>query len=214
VAKTIFARKLGMTQVFDDEGRVVPVTVVEAVPARVLRVKTEATDGYRAAVVAIGTKKRATKPVAGQVRAIGVIPRWIREIRLAEGEEVGEVGSLLPIDAFQPGDLVDVTGTSRGKGFAGGIKRWHFSRGPMAHGSKYHRGPGSLSARMSGGGGKVFKGRKLPGHMGAARVTVQGLRLVRVDGERGLILVKGAVPGPRGGLLRIRESVKARRAAQ
>jgi large subunit ribosomal protein L3 len=214
VGKTVFARKLGMTQIFDDEGRVVPVTVVEAIPSRVLRVKTEQTDGYRALVVAVGTRRRASKPVAGQGKALGVVPRYIREVRLREGEEPTAVGESLGVGLFQAGELVDVVGTSRGKGFASGIKRWNFSRGPMAHGSKYHRRTGSLSARMSGGGGKVFKGRKLPGHMGAARVTVQALTVVRVDPERDLLLVRGAVPGPRGGLVRISESVKRRRGAQ
>lgn len=214
MAKTVFAKKLGMTQVFDEEGRAVPVTVVEAIPSRVLRVKSRENDGYRALVVAVGSRRRGTKPLVGQGKALGIIPRRIREVRLGDEEEALAVGDALSPAVFQPGDRVDVSGTSRGKGFAGGIKRWNFHRGPMAHGSKYHRRPGSLSARMSGGGGKVFKGRKLPGHMGARRVTVQGLTVVRVDDERNLLLVKGALPGPRGGLLCIRESVKGRRGAK
>jgi len=162
--------------------------------------------------VAVGTRRRGPKPLVGQGKPLGIIPRRIREVRLADGDELLPVGSTLPLSSFRSGDLVDVTGISKGKGFAGGIKRWGFSRGPMSHGSKYHRRPGSLSARMSGGGGKVFKGRKLPGHMGARRVTVQALTVVRVDEEKNLMLLKGAVPGPRGGLLTVRETVKRRRA--
>ncbi|EQD29773.1 50S ribosomal protein L3, partial [mine drainage metagenome] len=153
--------------------------------------------------------RRANKPYQGQFKSLsGAPPRVVRELRLGAGEEApeGEVRA----DVFAPGDLVDVRGTSRGHGFQGGIKRFHFRRGPMAHGSKYHRGPGSLAPRFSGGGGHVFKGRRLPGHMGHVKVTVQGLQVLRVDLERNILLVRGAVPGVRGAIVEIRQSVKGR----
>ena len=207
--KGIIGRKLGMTRIFDDTGRSVPVTVIEAGPCPVVRVKAEETDGYRAAVLGFGRVRRATRPYAGQFKnAEGAPPRLLREMRLGKDEEAPE--GEVRVDIFSAGEYVDVRGRSKGHGFAGGIKRWGFHRGPMAHGSKYHRGPGSLSSRMSGGGGKVFKGRRLPGHYGNARITVQALEVVRVDAERNLILIRGAVPGVRGALVEIRQSVKRR----
>lgn len=207
--KGIIGRKLGMTRIFDETGRAVSVTVIEAGPCQVVRVKDVDGDGYRAVVLGYGRQRRATKPYQGQFKTLtGAPPRVVREIRLGADDAApeGEVRA----DIFAAGDLVDVRGTSRGHGFQGGIKRFHFSRGPMAHGSKYHRGPGSLSARMSGGGGKVFKGRRLPGHMGNVKRTVQALMVVRVVPERNILLVRGAVPGVRGAIVEIRQSVKGR----
>lgn len=210
--KGILGKKLGMTQVFDAEGRVIPVTVVEAGPCLVIRKKTVETDGYTAVQIGFGDvkEKNLSKPVKGQFIKAGLEPvRYIREYRV-EDLSGYEIGSTLKADVFGEGELVDVTGTSKGKGFAGSIKRHNFHRGPMTHGSKYHRGPGSLSARKSGGGGRVFKGRKLPGRMGGQKVTVQGLKVVRIDADRNLILIKGAIPGAKGALISIKDSVKAR----
>jgi len=207
--KGIIGRKLGMTRIFDATGRVVTVTAIEAGPCPVVRVKEQGTDGYRAAVLGFGRVRRATRPYKGQFKDQSAAPpKVLREMRLATGEDApdGEVR----VEIFASGDLVDVRGRSKGRGYAGGIKRWNFHRGPMAHGSKYHRGPGSLSARMSGGGGHVFKGRKLPGHLGDDRVTVQALEVVRVDAEHNILLVRGAVPGVRGAIVEIRQSVKTR----
>lgn len=210
--KGILGKKIGMTQVFDAEGRVVPVTVVEAGPCVVIQKKTNESDGYEAIQVGFAAikDKHVNRPRKGHFSRHGVQPRrYVREFRLADTSGF-EVGAEITVTVFNEGDLVDVTGTSKGKGFAGSIKRWGFHRGPMTHGSKYHRGPGSFAARMSGGGGKVPKGRKMPGRMGGERVTVQGLRVVRIDPERNLILIKGAIPGTRGALVSIRDSVKAR----
>lgn len=210
--KAILGKKLGMTQIFDEQGRQVPVTVVEAGPCVVVQKKTTERDGYEAIQVAFGDikLKLVNKPAKGHFTKAGVEPRrWTRELRL-ESLDGYEVGSEIKADVFGAGEMVDVTGISRGKGFAGGIKRWNFHRGPMAHGSKYHRGPGSLGMRISGGGGKVIKGRRLPGRLGGEQVTIQGLRVVRVDLERNLLLIKGAVPGAEGSLVTIKNSVKAR----
>jgi len=211
MARGIFGRKLGMTQVFTEDGRALGVTVLEVPVCRVLRRKSRETDGYDAHVIAIGEKKRASKPVRGQSASIGVIAGQIRELRDLEIEL--EPGAELPLDVFQAGEAVDATAISKGHGFAGGIKRWGLHRGPMSHGSKFHRAPGSLGARMSGGGGKVFKGRRLPGHYGHEQITVQNLTVVEVDAERRLILVKGALPGPRGALVRLMSAVKERNRA-
>ncbi|MHB9146507.1 MAG: 50S ribosomal protein L3 [Symbiobacteriia bacterium] len=210
--KAILGKKLGMTQVFDAQGRQIPVTVIEAGPCKVLVKKTQETDGYAALQIAFGDIKPqlVNKPMKGQFARAGAEPRkWVRELRL-ESLDGFEVGSEIKADIFAANDLVDVVGISRGKGFAGGIKRWNFHRGPMAHGSKYHRGPGSLGMRISGGGGKVIKGRRLPGRLGGEQVTIQGLRVVRVDTDRNLLLIKGAVPGAKGSLLTVKNSVKAR----
>ena len=208
MSRAIFAKKLGMTQVFTDAGKAVPVTVLHAPSCRVVRVKTEAEDGYEAAVVAIGQRKRATRPVAGQTKALGLTPERLRELRGLD-PAIG-AGDELSVDQFEPGSVVDVSGLTRGKGFTGVIKRWNFQRGPMAHGSKYHRRTGSLGPRMSGGGGKVFRGRKMPGRYGHEQVTVQNLTVVAVHPDQQLLLVKGAVPGPAGTLLRVTDAVKGR----
>lgn len=208
MAKGILGRKLGMTQVFDERGHVVPVTVIEAGPCVVIQKKTPENDGYSAIQVGFGSMREslANKPLRGHFQKAGVRPlRFLREFRV-DNVESYEVGQEIKVDIFAPGEKVDVTGTSKGKGFAGGIKRHGFQRGPMKHGSKYHRRPGSLAAK---GPARVFKGRRLPGHMGVERVTVQNLEVVRVDPERNLLVLRGAVPGPRRSLVMIRSAVKA-----
>lgn len=204
---------MGMSQVFDEEGRLVPVTVIEAGPCVVVQKKTADTDGYEAIQVGFKPVKenKVNRPLRGHFAAAKVQPfRYIREFRLENVNDF-QVGQELKVDMFQPGETVDVIGISRGHGFAGGIKRHGFRRGPMAHGSKYHRRPGSLGAK---GPARVFKGRRLPGRLGSDRVTIQNLEVVRVDPERNLLLIKGSVPGVRNNLITIRNSVKARAGAQ
>ena len=216
MAKAILGRKLGMTQIFTEEGRVVPVTVVESGNNFVLRSKTDETDGYNAVQLGFGDikEKNVTKPLKGQFEKAGVkAVRFIREMRLAAPSEYN-VGDTIGVDIFAAGDLVDVVGTSKGKGFAGGIKRHNFARGPMGHGSKSHREPGSTGAMISGPGGRVLKGKKLPGRMGGERVTVQRLTIIRVDSDRNLILIKGAIPGPKKGFVVIKDTVKPAKAAK
>lgn len=208
--KGVFGTKIGMTQVFDETGNLVPVTVVEVGPCHVVQKKTVEKDGYAAVQVGIGRKKErnANKPEKGHYAKAQVEPhRHLRELRIEDSEELQalEVGAELRADLFSPGEYVDVSGVSKGKGFAGVIKRWNFARGAMQHGSMYHRRVGSLGAT---GPQRVFKGRKLPGRMGGVRRTVQGLQVLRVDGERNLLLIKGSVPGPKGALLEIRKTVK------
>lgn len=206
--KGILGRKLGMTQVFDENGTVIPVTVVEAGPCVVLQKKSVETDGYEAIQLGFKEKKehRANRPEIGHAKKAGVKPqKFIREIRGVNLDEY-ELGGLVKVDIFQPGELVDVTGTSKGKGFTGAIKRHNQARGPMSHGSKYHRGPGSLGSIAPN---RVFKGQTLPGRMGGERVTVQNLQVVRVDAEKNLMLIKGNVPGPRNSYLIIKSAVKA-----
>ena len=216
MAKAILGRKLGMTQIFTEEGRVVPVTVVESGNNLVLRNKTNETDGYNAVQIGFGDvkEKNVTKPLKGQFEKAGVkAVRFSREMRLSAPSEYN-VGDTIGVDIFAEGDLVDVVGTSKGKGFAGGIKRHNFARGPMGHGSKSHREPGSTGAMISGPGGRVLKGKKLPGRMGGERVTVQRLTVVRVDTDRNLILIKGAIPGPKKGFVVIKDTVKPAKAAK
>ena len=206
----ILGIKLGMTQLFTEEGRVIPVTVIQSGNNVVLRNKTVDTDGYFATQIGFGEIKesKVNKPMAGQFKKAGVNPvKFIREMRLA-GESEYKVGDKIEVDIFEAGELVDVIGTSKGKGFAGGIKRHNFARGPMGHGSKSHREPGSIGAMMSGPGGRVFKGKKLPGRMGGVRTTIQRLTVVKIDKDRNLILIKGAVPGPKKGLVIVRNTVK------
>ncbi|MCE5285001.1 MAG: 50S ribosomal protein L3 [Pelosinus sp.] len=210
MAKGILGKKLGMTQIFTAEGKVIPVTVLEAGQTVVLQNKTVENDGYNAVQLGFGTvkDKKVTKPMQGHFAKAGAKPvKFIREVRLADASEFA-VGQVIGVDVFADGELVDITGTSKGKGFAGSIKRHNFRRGPMAHGSKSHREPGSIGPRMSGGGGKVFKGKKLPGRMGGQQVTVQRLTIAKVDSERNLLLVKGAVPGPKGSLVLVKNTVK------
>ena len=210
MSKAILGRKLGMTQIFTEEGQVVPVTVIEAGNNVVIQNKTTESDGYNAVQLGFGEikEKHLTKPLKGRFDKAGVEPvKYIREMRLAAPSEY-KVGDKIGVDIFEAGQLVDVTGISKGKGFAGTVKRHGFARGPMGHGSKSHREPGSTGAMISGHGGRVLKGKKLPGHMGNERVTVQRLTLVKVDADRNLLLIKGAVPGPKKGLLMIKETVK------
>ncbi|MBC7326117.1 MAG: 50S ribosomal protein L3 [Moorella sp. (in: Bacteria)] len=205
--KGILGKKLGMTQIFDEAGRAIPVTVIQAGPCVVIQKKTVATDGYEALQVGFEPvpEKRINKPLLGHFKKAGVTPyRYVRELRLEDSKDY-QVGQEIKANIFNPGERVDVTGISKGKGFAGGIKRHGFHRGPMEHGSKYHRRPGALAAK---GPARVFKGRRLPGHLGAERVTALGLEVVKNDPERNLLIIKGSVPGPRQGLLVIKNSVK------
>lgn len=207
--KGILGKKLGMTQLFDEEGRLIPVTVIEAGPCAVVQKKTVENDGYNAVQIGFLDQKerRVNKPLKGHFDKAKVgYKRFLREFRLDNVDELN-VGDEIKVDIFEVGERVDVTGTSKGKGFQGAIKRWGSRRGPMSHGSHYHRGVGSLGAASDPS--KVMKGKKLPGHMGAERVTVQNLDVVKVDVEKNLLLVKGAVPGPKGGLLMIKNTVKA-----
>ncbi|OBR68291.1 50S ribosomal protein L3 [Paenibacillus oryzae] len=205
--KGILGKKLGMTQVFTPEGNVIPVTVIEAGPCVVLQKKDVETDGYEAVQLGYSDKKekRATKPEIGHAKKAGATPkRYVREIR---GINLGEfeVGQEVKADLFAEGEFVDVTGISKGKGFAGVIKRWGQSTGPMSHGSRYHRGPGSMGSIQAN---RVPKGKRLPGHMGHETITIQKLEVIRVDAERNVILVKGSVPGPKNGFVKVKETVK------
>ena len=210
MAKAILGKKLGMTQIFTEEGKVIPVTVVESSKNVVVQNKTIENDGYHAVQLGFGAVKeyKVTKPMKGHFAKAGVTPvKFIREMRLADASEY-KVGDIIGVDIFSAGELVDVTGTSKGKGFAGTIKRHNFACGPMGHGSKSHREPGSTGAMISGHGGRVLKGKKLPGHMGGQKVTVQRLSVVRVDADRNLLLIKGAIPGPKNSLVIIKNTVK------
>lgn len=210
MSKAILGTKLGMSQVFAENGDLIPVTVVETAPNVVVAVKTVESDGYNAIQLGYGEvkEKHLTKPVKGQFEKAGVAPvKYLREVRMDETPSY-TVGQTLAADIFAEGEIVDVIGTSKGKGFAGTIKKYNFRRGPESHGSKNHRQPASLGACMSGGGGKVFKGKKLPGQMGGVRVTVQHLQVVRVDTARNLMLVKGGIPGPKGSLVMVQATVK------
>ena len=206
----ILAKKIGMTQIFDQEtGEMIPVTVLEAGPCTVTQVKTVENDGYSAIQVGFGDirEKLVNKPLKGQFAKAGVaVKRVLREFRL-EGAEECTVGSEIKADVFEVGEKVDVSGISKGKGYQGAIHRFGFSRGPMEHGSKYHRHAGSMGA--SSDPARVFKGKKLPGHMGSVHVTVQNLEVVRTDAERNLLLIKGSVPGPKKAVVTIVNSVKA-----
>ena len=200
----ILGTKLGMTQIFDEEGRSIPVTVVQAGPCAVTQIKTKETDGYTAVQVAYGStrEKLLTKPALGHLKKSGTAPmRHLREYRLADVSEF-ELGQGLSADLFSEGQLVDVTGTSIGRGFAGYQKRHNFRRGPMSHGSKNHRQPGSTGAGTTPG--RIYPGKKMAGRMGGVKVTVRKLTVVRVDAERNVLLIKGAVPGKAGTLLNIR----------
>ena len=207
--KAILGRKLGMTQVFTEDGTVIPVTVIEAGPVTVTQLKTVENDGYSAVQVgfADAKEKALNKPKKGHFDKAGVgYKRVLREFRF-DGETEYKLGDEIKADVFAAGDKIDVTGISKGKGFAGTVKRWGTHRGPMSHGSGYHRGVGSMGACSTPS--RVMKNKKLPGHLGVEQVTVQNLDVVRVDAEKNLILVKGAVPGPKGGLLTISNTVKA-----
>ena len=207
--KNIIGRKVGMTQIFDEKGSVVPVTVIEAGPCNVVQVKTVETDGYNAIQLGFGEvkEKKVNKPSMGHFKKASVsAQKHLREFRLDDVSNV-KVGDVIKVDAFANGDNVDIQGTSKGHGFQGVIKRHGQSRGPMGHGSMYHRRPGSMGSTSTPG--RVFKGKKLPGHMGVETVTIQNLKVVAVDLDKNVILVKGSVPGNKGSILKIRNSVKA-----
>lgn len=207
--KAILGTKIGMTQIFDEDGKVIPVTVVQSGPCVVTQKKTMETDGYEAVQVGYGEvrEKSLNKPQKGHFeKANTAAKKHLREFRLDDCSAYN-VGDEIKADIFAAGDKIDVTGISKGHGFAGPMKRWGMHRGPMSHGSKSHRVSGSMG--MCSYPGRVMKGKKLPGHMGVVKVTVQNLEVVKVDAEQNLILVKGAVPGNKGGLVTIRNSVKA-----
>jgi len=199
LAKGILGKKIGMTQVFSSEGHLIPVTVVEAGPCMVVQKKTEEKEGYSAIQLGFEEKKvkLVNKPLKGHFAKAGVKPlRFVREIRISPEEcQQYEVGQTVTVELFKEGEIVNVTGTAKGKGFTGTIKRYNGHRGPMRHGSKYHRGPGSLGPTDPA---RVFKGHPLPGREGGHQVTVRGLTVVKVDPENNLLLIKGAVPGRNG----------------
>ena len=206
--KAIMGKKLGMTQIFDESGKFIPVTVVEAGPCTVVQKKTVENDGYEAIQIGFGDikEKKVTKPQQGHFKKAGVaFKRFVKELRLDDCSTYN-VGDEFTAEIFAEGDKIDVTGTSKGKGYAGTVKRWGTHRGPMTHGSGYHRGPGSMGGCSDPS--RVYKGKKLPGHLGNEQVTVQNLDVVKVIADKNLILVKGAVPGPKGGLLLIKNTVK------
>ena len=208
MAKTILGKKLGMTQLFGKDGIVHPVTVIEAGPCFVVQKKTKGRDGYEAIQVGFGEKKEklANKPQLGHFAKSKVkYSRYLREFRV-DSSDAFELGQAITVEQFADGDKVDVSGTTLGKGFSGGIKRHGFHRGPMSHGSMYHRRPGGLGATDPA---RVFKGRKLPGRHGGSKVTIQNLTIVRVDVERNLLMIHGSVPGVKGALVTIRNSVKS-----
>ena len=207
--KAILGKKIGMTQIFTEDGLVIPVTVIEAGPVTVVQKKTVETDGYNAIQVGyVDAKDKAlTKPEKGHLAKAGVSnKRVLKEFRL-EDDSAYNVGDEIKADVFAEGDKIDVTGISKGHGYAGTVKRWGTHRGPMTHGSGYHRGVGSMGACSTPS--RVMKNKRLPGHMGVEQVTVQNLDVVKVDAEKNIILVKGAVPGPKGGVVTIKNSVKA-----
>ncbi|SDZ31677.1 LSU ribosomal protein L3P [Proteiniborus ethanoligenes] len=207
--KSILGKKVGMTQIFTEEGIVIPVTVIEVGPMKVVQKKSVEKDGYNAIQVGYDNvkDKKVNKPLKGHFNKANVeFKKYLREIKVnnIDGYEIGQE---IKADIFTVGDKVDVIGTSKGKGFQGVIKRYNYGRGPMTHGSKYHRGIGSMGGSATPS--RILKGKKMPGQMGRERVTVQNLEVVRVDAENNFLLVKGAVPGPKGGFITIKETVKA-----
>ena len=208
--KALIGKKVGMTQIFDEEGKVIPVTVIEATPCTVTQIKTVEQDGYQAVQLGFGDVKESklNKPRLGHLSKNKLAPKkYLREFRLDSIEGMN-VGDELKADVFSVGDRVDIQGTSKGKGFQGVIKRHGQSRGPMGHGSMYHRRPGSMGPTSTPG--RVFKGKKLPGHMGRETITIQNLEVVRVDLDKNVILVKGSVPGAKGAILKLKTSVKSK----
>ena len=207
--KTLIGRKIGMTQIFDEKGKVIPVTVIEAGPCIVAQIKSVETDGYNAIQLGFGDVKESklNKPQKGHfAKAKLALKKHLREFRVDSLEGVN-VGDEIKADTFVAGDKIDVQGTSKGKGFQGVIKRHGQSRGPMGHGSMYHRRPGSMGPTSTPG--RVFKGKKLPGHMGKVTVTIQNLDVIKVDADKNVVLVKGSVPGAKGAILKLKTSVKA-----
>ncbi|MGD9678263.1 MAG: 50S ribosomal protein L3 [Vulcanibacillus sp.] len=206
MTKGILGKKLGMTQIFTKEGIAIPVTVVEAGPCVVLQTKDIENDGYTSIQLGFGDQKvfRVSKPILGHVNKANTAPkRFVKEIRGVNMDY--EVGQQLKADIFSEGEYVDVAGISKGKGFAGSIKRHNQSRGPMAHGSRYHRRPGSMGPVAPN---RVMKGKPLPGRMGSDRVTIQNLEVIRVDSEKNLLLIKGSIPGPKNCFVIVRNSIK------
>jgi large subunit ribosomal protein L3 len=208
--KALLGRKLGMTQLFNEDGTVARVTIVEAGPCVITQIKTGEADGYEAVQIGFGADKKAAKPQIGHATHNDITPKHLREVRMdsavadveaVEGEEGLKVGGTLKVDQFEIGDAIEVTGTSKGKGFAGTIKRHNFSRGPKSHGSHNYRAPGSIG---SGYPQHVFKGQKMAGRMGGERTTTRGLKIVHVDNEHNLLAISGSIPGPRKGLVVIR----------
>ena len=205
--KFMLGKKAGMTQLFDANGTAIPVTVIDCGPLVVVQNKTAQTDGYKAVKVGFGSVKRVNRPDKGQFSKASVQPlKYLREFQTPADYSLGQV--IRVSDMFVPGDAVDVSGVSKGKGFAGTIKRYNQSGGPETHGSMYHRRVGSMGPNTDPA--RVFKGKKLPGHMGAVNVTVQNLDVVLVDGERNILVIKGAIPGPKGGVVKITTSVKSK----
>ena len=207
--KALIGKKVGMTQIFDENGVVIPVTVIEAGPCVVAQVKTLEKDGYEAIQLGFGEvkEKKVNKPEKGHFTKANIKPlKHLREFKLDSIEGI-KAGDELKADIFAVGDKIDVQGTSKGKGFQGVIKRHGQSRGPMGHGSMYHRRPGSMGPTSTPG--RVFKGKKLPGHMGHVTVTIQNLDIVKVDMDKNVLLVKGSVPGAKGAILKIKSAVKA-----
>lgn len=207
--KAILGKKLGMTQIFDENGKIVPVTVIEAGPCVVIQKKTTEKDGYEAIQLGFADirEKLVNKPIKGHFAKAGAaLKRFVREVRL-EDINAYEVGQEIKADVFAAGEKIDVSGVSKGKGFQGTIKRWNAQRGPMSHGSKFHRAPGSMGA--SSDPSRTFKNKKLPGHMGNVNTTVLNLEVAKVMPEKNIILIKGGVPGPNKGFVVIRNTVKA-----
>ena len=207
--KALIGKKVGMTQIFDEKGNVVPVTVIEAGPCVVAQIKNNDTDGYEAIQLGFGkvNEKKLTKPAKGHFEKSKLeAKKYLREFRVDDIANYN-VGDILNADTFEVGDKIDIQGITKGKGFQGVIKRHGQHRGPMGHGSMYHRRPGSMGSTSTPG--RVFKGKKLPGHMGVSTVTIQNLDVVKVDLDKNLLLVKGSVPGVKGAILKIKSSVKA-----
>lgn len=208
--KAIIGKKVGMTQIFDEKGLVVPVTVIEAGPCVIAQIKNAETDGYNAIQLGYGDvkEKHINKPEQGHFKKANIaFKKHLREFRVNSIEDV-KVGDEVKVDVFEAGDKIDVQGTTKGKGFQGVIKRHGQHRGPMGHGSMYHRRPGSMGPTSTPG--RVFKGKKLPGHMGSQTITIQNLEVVRVDLDKNVILVKGSVPGAKGAILKLKTSVKSK----
>ncbi len=199
--KGILGKKLGMMQIFDKEGNIIPVTVIQAGPSKILQKKTEETDGYRSIQIAFGEKKHTTKPLLGHLKKSGLkkAPLWITEIRNAEGD----VGEILDVSLFSEGDKIKITGWTKGRGFTGGMKRWGWHGGSKTHGSMFHRRMGSVG--QAAYPGEIWKGKTMPGHYGNERVTVKNLKIIKIDKEKNLLFVKGAVPGSKGGKLIIKK---------
>ena len=208
MVKEIYGKKVGMTQIFSEDGVAIPVTAIEAKPLTVVAKKTADKEGYNAIVVAFGEvkEKNVNKPTKGVFEKAGVeVQKYLKEIKVENVDEY-EIGSKITVETFTTEDRVDVQGTSKGKGFQGNIKRHGQHRGPMTHGSMYHRRPGSMGATSTPG--RVFKGKKLPGHMGDVTSTILNLDIVRVDADKNVILVKGSIPGAKNSIVRVRKSVK------